>query len=96
MTRDEILRTLESLKDEVRQKYKAEIKGIFGSYSRGEQKKDSDLDVLVDFLEGATLFELAGLGDFLEQKLHCKVDVVSRRALREEIKPYVYDDLIEL
>jgi len=96
MTRDEILRTLESLKDEVRQKYKAEIKGIFGSYSRGEQKKDSDLDVLVDFLEGATLFELAGLGDFLEQKLRCKVDVVSRRALREEIKPYVYDDLIEL
>lgn len=52
MTKDEILRTLEFLKEEIRQKYKAEIKGIFGSYSRGEQKKDSDLDVLVDFLEG--------------------------------------------
>lgn len=60
----------------------------------GEQKKNSDLDVLVEFLEGATLFDLAGLGNFLEEKLGCKVDVVSQRALREEIKPYVYKDLI--
>ncbi len=96
MTRPEILGTLESIKDEVRQKHKAEIKGIFGSYSRGEEKEGSDIDVLVDFLEGATLFDLAGLGDFLEQKLRCKVDVVSQRALREEIKPYIYDDLVPL
>ena len=96
MVKSNILKTLESLKDEVRQKYKAEVKGIFGSYSRGEEKENSDIDVLVDFLEGATLFDLSGLGDFLEKKLHCKVDVVSQRALREEIKPYVYDDLVEL
>ena len=96
MTRSDILETLESLKDEVRQKYKAELKGIFGSYSRSEEKKDSDLDLLVDFMEGATLFDLAGLGNFLEEKLHCKVDVVSRRALKEETKPYIYDDLVEL
>lgn len=95
MTRSDILETLESLKDEVRQKYKAELKGIFGSYSRDEEK-GSDLDLLVDFMEGATLFDLAGLGNFLEEKLHCKVDVVSRRALKEETKPYIYDDLIEL
>lgn len=93
MVKADILKTLESIKDEVRQKYKAEIKGIFGSYSRDEAKKDSDLDVLVDFLEGATLFDLAALGDYLEQKLHCKVDVVSQRALREEIKPFVYEYL---
>ncbi len=96
MTRPEILGTLESIKDEVRQKHKAEIKGIFGSYSRGEEKDGSDLDVLVDFLDGATLFDLGGLGNFLEEKLHCKVDIVSQRALREEIKPFVYADLVEL
>ena len=87
MTKNQILKTLESLKPQVRRKYKAELKGIFGSYSRGEEKKNSDLDVLVEFLEGATLFDLAGLGNFLEEKLGCKVDVVSQRALREEIKP---------
>jgi hypothetical protein len=96
MGKNQILETLESLKDIVRQNYKAEIKGIFGSYSRGEERDDSDLDVLVEFLEGATLFDLTGLGNFLEQKLGCKVDVVSRRALKEELKPYIYDDLVAL
>ncbi len=91
-----ILRKLDSLKDEVRRKYKAEIQGIFGSYSRGEEKENSDIDVLVKFLEGATLFDLSGLGYFLEQKLQRKVDVVSQRSLREEIKSYVYQDLVKL
>lgn len=96
MTKNEILGTLASLKDEVRRIYKAEIKGIFGSVARGEGKEGSDIDVLVEFLDGASLFDLVGLGDFLEQKLHCKVDVVSHRALREELKHHVYDDLVEL
>jgi hypothetical protein len=52
--------------------------------------------VLVEFLDGASLSDLVGLGDFLEEKLGCKVDVVSQRALREEIKPYVYEDLLAL
>ncbi len=46
MTKEEIIKTLRFVKDEVRRKYKAEIKGIFGSYSRGEEKENSDVDVL--------------------------------------------------
>jgi len=49
---------------------------------------------LVEFFKGASLFDLSGLGDFLEQKLQCKVDVVSQRAVREEIKSSVYEDLV--
>ena len=41
----DILRTLVELKTEVKQRYKAEIRGIFGSYVRGEEKKGSDIDV---------------------------------------------------
>jgi hypothetical protein len=52
--------------------------------------------VLVEFLEGATLFDLAGLGDFLEEKLCCKVDIVSQRAIRKEIEPYIYGDLARI
>ena len=96
MGKEEILETLTSIKDEVRQKYKAELKGIFGSYARGEEKENSDIDVLVEFLENATLFELVGLGDFLEEKLHCKVDIVSQRAIRREIEPYIYSDMVYL
>jgi predicted nucleotidyltransferase len=44
------------------------------------------VDLLVDFAAGVTLFDLVGLGLFLEEKLGCPVDVVPRRALRREIR----------
>ena len=53
-------------KDEIKEKFKAEVIGIFGSYARGEEKKESDIDVLVRFEEGATLLHLVGLGYYLE------------------------------
>lgn len=67
---------------------------IIGSYARGEERDGSDLDVLVNFKDNATLYDLVGLADFLEDALHRKVDVVSRRALREEIKDRILEDLI--
>ncbi len=89
ISKGKILKTLGSLKAEARHRFKAEIKGIFGSYVREEQKKSSDLDVLVEFDKGANLLDLVGLGMFLEEKLHMKVDVVSESDLREEIKDII-------
>ena len=57
----EIQNTIAAEKDEIRRRYRAEIKGIFGSYARGDFDADSDLDLLVDFDEGANLFDLIGL-----------------------------------
>jgi len=82
----EILSILKVLKSEIRQRYRAEVKGIFGSYVRGEQKAESDIDVLVEFSEGANLLDLTGLSIFLEEKLHCRVDVVPESAIRSELK----------
>ena len=93
---EEIQNTITEAKDEIRGRYKAEIKGIFGSYARGDFHTDSDLDLLVDFDEGANLFDLVGLQQFLEQKLGCKVDLVSRRSLREELRTSVLDEMISL
>ena len=50
---EEIKKIVAEEKDEIRQQYKAEIKAIFGSYARGDFHADSDLDLLVDFDEGA-------------------------------------------
>jgi len=61
---DQILETLQSLKHEVHKRYKAELKGIFGSYTRGEAREDNDIDILVEFRKGATLLDLTGLGNF--------------------------------
>lgn len=81
-----IFEALSSLKPEAKQRFKAEIKGIFGSYVRSEQKEGSDLDVLVEFDEGANLLHYVGLAEFLEEKLQLRVDVVPESALRKEIK----------
>ena len=92
----EIQNTIATEKDEIRRRYRAEIKGIFGSYARGDFDMDSDLDLLVDFDEGANLFDLVGLQYFLEGKLGCKVDLVSRRSFRAELRTSVLNEMISL
>jgi predicted nucleotidyltransferase len=96
MNKNAILKVLDGVRKEVKKKYKADIKGIFGSYVRGDNKKESDIDVLVDFEEAADLFDLVGLSYFLENELHCNVDIVPLRALREEIKPYIMKEMLYL
>jgi len=82
---DEIKEKLRELKPLLQEKYKVSEIGIFGSYVRGEQKKRSDLDVLVDFYEVPDLWSYIELQDFLLKKLKVKVDLVMKSAL----KPYI-------
>jgi predicted nucleotidyltransferase len=72
--------------DEIKEKFKAEVVEIFGSYVRGEEKEGSDIDVLVRFEGGASLFEFVGPGDYLEDLFGISVDVVSERALHPMMK----------
>lgn len=95
-TLPEILAALKGLQEEVSRKYKAELKGIFGSYVRGEENPGSDLDVLVEFNEGANLIDLVGLSLFLEEKLHCSVDVVPQSALRKELKSDILKEMVSV
>ena len=92
----EIKEALGRLEGQIRKEYKAELIGLFGSYVRGEQKGESDLDVLVKFLEGATLFDFVGLADFLEERLSIEVDIVSERALRPELREQILKDVVSL
>jgi predicted nucleotidyltransferase len=94
--RDDIARTLVRLKEDARQKYRTEIKGFFGSYARGEEREGSDLDVLVEFQEGADLFDFVGVGLFFEEKLGIGVDIASLGSIREEIKPNVSNEAVYL
>jgi len=96
MTRREIIENLRNLKEEASRNYNAEILGIFGSYARDEFREGSDLDVLVRFGSGASLFDLSGLTEYLEEKLSMKVDVLSERAIRSEIKDKILSDTVYL
>lgn len=79
---------------EIKKEYKAEVIGLFGSYTRGEQKEGSDIDILVRFSEGATLLDFVGLANFLEEKLKIKVDIVSERAVRPELKEQILSEVV--
>jgi predicted nucleotidyltransferase len=96
MNKTKILKILADLNGEIRQKYKAQIKGIFGSYARGEQKDTSDIDILVDFEDDADLFDFTGLALFLEEKLNLHVDIVPEKSLRKEIKRSVLKEVIRV
>lgn len=91
-----ILAILRQLQDEIRQKYRAEIVGVFGSYARGEARQHSDVDILVRFLEGASLFDLVGLAEFLEENLGIKVDIVSERAIRSELQERILSEVVRI
>jgi hypothetical protein len=85
---------LRRLRPEIASRYRAKGIALFGSVVRGEQTAASDIDVLVDFDEAATLFDLTGLALFLEEQLGCRVDVVPRRALRAELRERVLNEAI--
>jgi uncharacterized protein len=91
---EELKTQLEALKPVLKEQYKVETIGIFGSYVRGEQKKKSDLDVLVEFYETPSLFEFIELEDFLSQKLGVKVDLVLRDALKPRIKDSILKEAV--
>ncbi|MEN8263889.1 MAG: nucleotidyltransferase family protein [Nitrospirota bacterium] len=93
-TKEEAIAILSEHKEHLREKYKVNKISLFGSLIRGEQAKSSDIDVLVDLGEGADLFDLIGPALYLEEKLGQKVDVVPKRALREEIRDSVLKELI--
>jgi len=94
---EKIDKNLEKFKEvivKVLKRYNIKKAGIFGSYVRGEQRKDSDIDILVEYPNGLGL-RFVGLALELENKLGKKVDLVTysgihpllkKSILREEVK----------
>ena len=91
-----ILIKLRELKPEIKSRFKVKEIELFGSYIRGGQRSSSDIDILVDFEEGADLFNLIGLALFLEEKMQHKVDVVPKRALRSELRDSVLREAVSI
>ena len=67
--------------------------GIFGSYARNEQTKDSDIDILVSFNKRLTLIDLSKIKNELSEKLEINVDLVTQKAIHPQIKTYIEKDL---
>ena len=96
MNTQDLLARLKELKPTIMARYKARQICLFGSFVRGEQSADSDIDVLVDFEEEADLLDLVGLALKLEEELQRKVDVIPKRALRAELREAVLREVVAL
>lgn len=77
-------------------KYKADNLRVFGSVARGENNRDSDIDLLVHFKEGASLLDEVGLEIELTNLVGCKFDIISDRVVRNEFKPFIMNEAQEL
>jgi len=84
-TRKEIEETLKTYKPLLREKFKVKEIGIFGSYARGKESDESDVDLLVAFDETIG-WEFIDLKDFLEGILDKPVDLVTVNALKPQLK----------
>lgn len=91
---EDILEKLRELKPELAKRYKVQNVGLFGSFVRHEQGDESDIDLLVGFNDEADLFDLIGLSLYLEEIFGCAVDVVPRKALREELRDAVLRQVV--
>ncbi|MEF8866256.1 MAG: nucleotidyltransferase family protein [Salinibacter sp.] len=82
-TLDDIRAQLRAELPTLRERYNVDRLGICGSYVRGEQTNDSDLDLLVTFTETPGLIEFVGLEHYLEDALGLPVDLGTPGGLKE-------------
>ena len=93
---DDILIELRHLQPELQKRYPIREMGVFGSWVRGEQREDSDLDVLVDLGDGITLIQFLGLQYELSDRLGIEVDLVMTDALRPRIEKRILAEAVML
>ncbi|MCU0838180.1 MAG: nucleotidyltransferase family protein [Rhodospirillales bacterium] len=89
-----ILAELRGLQAELKARYPIRQIGVFGSYARGEQRPDSDLDLVVDLGPGVTLIDLARLESELSSRLGLPVEVAIKDALKPRIGKRILTEAI--
>jgi len=91
---NEIKTKIKNAEPFLKDKFRVKKIGIFGSYSRGEQRKSSDIDILVEFYEEPSMFKFLDLEEFLSDMLKAKVDLVMKNALKPYIGKRILDEVI--
>jgi len=94
--RTQILAVLADSRQEIATRYGVERLALFGSASRDELGASSDVDVLVEFAGPATFNAYMDLKFYLEDVLGRPVDLVTDKALRRELRPYVEKEMIRV
>lgn len=91
-----IKRTLASHKEYLRKTYGVEEIGVFGSFARGDNDENSDIDIAIELNQKIPvgLFEFAGMRFYLEGVLGRKVDLVTKKGIKPLIREKILNQLV--
>ena len=85
MGKKELINIIKNYKPEMETRFGVKRLGLFGSYVKGQQRKKSDVDILVSFSRDIDLFDFVDLRNYIENRLQLKVDLVMESALKTAI-----------
>ena len=92
-TLKDIRKVLTNNRSLLQERFKVKRIGIFGSYVRGEEKEDSDIDILVELSEPIG-WELIDLKEYLEEILGTSVDLVTLKALKPQLSEIILKEVV--
>lgn len=92
--KDEILKKLSEIKPMLEREYNITEIGLFGSFIKGEQNEDSDIDILIDHKSGLTFFKLIDLEKLLTDIFNIKIDIAFKKYLKKNIGKRILSEVI--
>ena len=95
LTKNEILEKLKELKPFLTNEFSVKEIGLFGSYSNDEQNEESDIDILVEF-DKPIGWKFFSLEKYLEDIFNRKVDLVTKKALKKQLKDRILNQTLFL
>lgn len=96
MEKQQVIEYLTKSKVELTNRYGVARLALFGSTARDTATANSDVDILVSFDGVATSQRYFGVQFYLEDLLGCSVDLVTEKALRAELRPYIEREAIDV
>ncbi len=93
-TEREIKKILTLIKPDLYARYSVKEIGIFGSYLNGNQKKSSDIDILVEYGKPVSLIEFVNLKNYLTDLLEIDVDLVMKKALKPNLARRILREVV--
>ena len=96
MNRQQVLQTLKAAKPVLAGRYGVTRLALFGSTARGEARPESEVDIVVGFDGPATSARFFGVQFYLEDELGCAVDLVTEKAMRPELRPYIEREAVNV
>ena len=96
LDRQFVLHALKEHKPTLAERFGVTDLALFGSFARNQETEESDLDILVNFDGPATSKAFFGVQFYIEDLLGCRVDLVTQKALRAELRPQIEREAVHV